>query len=83
VDEDITVSSIVGIIKSRGAGLLEKVELFDIYRGRQVSEGKKSASFSLTYRAPDRTLTDKEAEKVHQSILNALDLELKAVLRDV
>ncbi|WP_394277786.1 phenylalanine--tRNA ligase subunit beta [Luteococcus sp.] len=45
-----------------GAGeLLESCELFDIYRGPQVGEGKKSLAFSLHFRAPDRTLKDKES----------------------
>ncbi|NLT48410.1 MAG: phenylalanine--tRNA ligase subunit beta, partial [Clostridiales bacterium] len=82
VDEDVTVASMKDIILNNGSGLLEKVELFDIYRGKQVPEGKKSASFTLTYRAPDRTLTDSQVAEVHESILKALNAELNAVLRD-
>ncbi len=82
VGEDVTVASMKAIIQKNGSGLLEKVELFDIYRGKQVPEGKKSASFTLTYRAPDRTLTDSEANEVHEWILKALNEELNAVLRD-
>ncbi|MFA5634400.1 MAG: phenylalanine--tRNA ligase subunit beta [Anaerovoracaceae bacterium] len=82
VDEDVTVASMKTIIQNNGSGLLEKVELFDIYRGKQVPEGKKSASFTLTYRAPDRTLTDSQTNEVHESILKALSEELNAVLRD-
>jgi phenylalanyl-tRNA synthetase beta chain len=83
VDEDTTVASLRGVIINKGAGLLEKVELFDIYRGKQVPEGKKSVSFTLTYRASDRTLTDEEVNKVHESVLDALNRELGAVLRDL
>ncbi|HAF59691.1 MAG TPA: hypothetical protein DCK81_00905, partial [Clostridiales bacterium UBA9856] len=75
--------SLRGVIINKGAGLLEKVELFDIYRGKQVPEGKKSVSFTLTYRASDRTLTDEEVNKVHESVLDALNRELGAVLRDL
>ncbi len=82
-EEDITVSSMKAVIEGNGAGLLEKVELFDIYRGKQVPAGKKSVSFNLTYRASDRTLTDTEVNKVHESILKALHEKLHAVLRDL
>lgn len=43
---------------------LEKIELFDVYRGAGLPEGKQSLAFSLTFRAPDRTLTDDEVNKV-------------------
>ena len=82
-DEEISVDAILALIKENGKAILEKVELFDIYRGKQVPEGKKSASFTLTYRALDRTLTDNEVTKVHQSILVALKERLNAVLRDM
>jgi len=82
-DEDTTVAAMKAVIVDKGAGLLENVELFDIYRGKQVPDGKKSVSFTLTYRASDRTLTDSEVNQVHESILNALALELNAVLRDM
>jgi phenylalanyl-tRNA synthetase beta chain len=46
----------------RGAGpLLESVQLFDVYTGTQVGEGRKSLAFALRFRAPDRTLTDAES----------------------
>lgn len=83
VDEDTTVDSIESIIKNMGSGLLERVELFDIYRGKQVADGKKSTSFTLTYRAGDRTLTDGEVAKTHEGILKALRDTLNAVLRDI
>ena len=61
--------------------LLEKLELFDVYRGAQVAEGKKSVAFSLTLRSADHTLTDKEADEIIQNVLAALEAELGAVLR--
>ncbi|GAB1475191.1 phenylalanine--tRNA ligase subunit beta [Bacillota bacterium] len=82
-DSEVTVDSILALIKENGRDLLEKVELFDIYRGKQVPEDKKSASFTLTYRAADRTLTDKEVSGIHQGILLALKEKLDAVLRDI
>ena len=81
VDEDIYVAEMESVIREAGGQLLEKVELFDVYRGKQVQEGKKSAAFNLTYRAGDRTLTDEEVVKVHQKVLDALKEKLDAVLR--
>ena len=66
----------------RGAGkLLEEVQLFDLYTGSQIQQGKKSAAFSLTLRAPDRTLTDAEADKAVSGAVAELQSSAGAVLR--
>lgn len=83
VKEEIFVAEIESVIREIGGKLLEKVALFDVYRGKQVQEGKKSVAFNLTYRAADRTLTDEEVVKVHQKVLEALKERLDAVLRDM
>lgn len=83
VREDTYVAEIESIIKEFGGKLLESVALFDVYRGKQVQQGKKSAAFNLTYRASDRTLTDEEVVKVHQKVLDALKEKLDAVLREM
>jgi phenylalanyl-tRNA synthetase beta chain len=59
------------------------VKLFDVYRGNQVEEGKKSCAFTLVYRAKDRTLKEEEVNSIHQEVLNALKEEANAVLREV
>ena len=64
-----------------GGKLVEKVELFDIYRGPQVGEGKKSVSMRVTLRANDRTLTVDEADQVSRKILNDLELKMGLTLR--
>lgn len=82
-DESVTVGALCALIQSNGGGILESVSLFDVYRGKQIPEGKKSLSFSLTYRASDRTLTDEEVEKVHNGILETLRTETGASLREM
>ena len=82
VDEDETVASLEAVIKEAGTELLRQVKLFDVYRGEQVGEGKKSVAFSLTYRHDDRTLTDEETEAMHQEVLRALREKTGAVIRD-
>ena len=83
VKEDIYVAEMESIIKEAGGKLLESVALFDVYRGKQVAEGRKSVAFNLKYRASDRTLTDEEVVKVHQKVLDALREKLDAVLREM
>ena len=83
VDEDTEVGTIEAIIKSKGEDILEDVKLFDVYRGKQVEDGKKSVAFSLTYRDKNKTLTDDDVAKVHNNVLEALGNQLNAVLREM
>ena len=82
-DEDMTVDQIEDVIWEAGTEILKGIKLFDIYRGKQVREGKKSMAFSLTYRAVDRTLTDEEVQTVHGKVLDALEKKLGVTLRDM
>ena len=82
VSEDTTVSEIEKVINGVGVEILRDVVLFDVYRGEQVGEGKKSVAFSLTYRHEDRTLTDEETEEANGRIVASLKEELGAVIRD-
>ena len=60
---------------------LEKLELFDVYQGAQVSQGKKSVAFSLALRSYDHTLTDQEADAAVQKALVRLKEERGAEIR--
>lgn len=81
VDEDVLVQDIEKIIKSKSGNILESLNIFDIYRGSQVPEGKKSVSYSIIFRDRSKTLNDKEINKLIEIILNALKLSLGAELR--
>ena len=83
VDEEMEVGRIESVIRKHGGKILESVRLFDVYRGKQVDEGKKSVAFSLVYRDKDKTLTDEEVNGVHETVLKALKEKLNAVLRDI
>jgi len=63
------------------AKLLENVTLFDVYRGAPVPEGRKSVAFGLSLRAPDRTLTDAEADALCSAIRERLKARLGAEIR--
>ena len=80
-EETLEVGSIFATAKKAGGKLVEDVSLFDIYRGPQVGENKKSVSIRVTLRAADRTLTVEEAEKAGSKILKALEAELGITLR--
>ena len=82
-DEEMTVGQIEAVITEAATELLRSVKLFDIYRGQQVGEGKKSMAFSLTYRAADRTLTDEDVQAVHGKVLEALREKLGLTLREM
>ena len=81
VDEGVTAVDVEDVIRQGGGDFLAKVQLFDIFRGVQVGEGKKSLAFNLTYIAPDRTLTDKEVTKLRRKIVYLLGSKLGAELR--
>ena len=80
-DESVTVGQLEAAIRKGARGLLKEVELFDIYRGANIPEGKKSVAFNLVLRADDRSLTGEEADEDVTSILETLEKELGAVLR--
>ena len=71
-DDDLPVQSIEKAIRAGAGKLLEKTELFDIYKGKQIPEGKKSVAFNITMRSADRTLTDEDVEKAMNKILKNL-----------
>ena len=79
--EAVTVAALSDCIRAAGGKLLRSVELFDIYRGKGIASGSKSAAFRLTLRADDRTLTDADSDGVVSAVLAALEKELNAKLR--
>ncbi|MBI2953832.1 MAG: phenylalanine--tRNA ligase subunit beta [Chloroflexi bacterium] len=89
VEQDIAVVSSVDIpaelvkatISRAGGELVKSVDLFDVYQGPGIPEGKRSIAYHIVYQAPDRTLTDEEVSKVQKHIEDVLEKELRATLR--
>ena len=81
MEEGTTVGSVLDVIRKTGGALLEKAEMFDIYRGAQLLSGKKSVAFSLTFRNAERTLSDDDVNPLMQKILAACEAECSATLR--
>lgn len=81
IDESILAQDIEKIIKSKSGNILEKYEIFDVYRGEQIPQNKKSISYSITFRDKSKTLNDKEVNSVIQKILDELKNKFGAELR--
>jgi phenylalanyl-tRNA synthetase beta chain len=82
VAEAVTHETIVKTIQQARPAHLEHIELFDVFRGRHVPAGQKSLAYALTYRHPDRTLTDAEVNAAHAQVLARLRQQLQAVIRE-
>ena len=78
--KEILCSQVEDIIEKKGGKLVESYHLFDIYEGSQIAAGMKSMAYSITFRAADRTLEDKEVNAAMEKILKALE-ELGIELR--
>ena len=70
--EETPIGQIEKMIRSVAGKTIESIQLFDVYTGQQIEAGKKSVAFSLILRAPDRTLTDGEADALIKKILQKL-----------
>lgn len=81
VDDSVLAQDLENIFIKQGGALLESYKLFDVYKGSQLPEGKKSIAYNLVYRNKEKTLTDKEVEKVHDKIVRTLEHVLGATLR--
>ena len=79
VDEQVTYRSVENTIRS--FSLVTEVTLFDLYRGEQISSGKKSFAIRIIYQSLSRTLTDEEVDRTQRQMLDMLQRELGAFLR--
>jgi phenylalanyl-tRNA synthetase beta chain len=82
VSEHINHEQVVQTVKKVRPDFLESVELFDVFRGRNIPEGRKSVAYTLTYRHAERTLKDKEANASHEKVVSALRDQLSAEIRE-
>jgi len=80
VDEQVSYRTVENIIQS--FPLVTQVTLFDLYRGKQIPEGKKSFAIRIVYQSLSHTLTDEEVDQTQEQMLARLHQELGATLRD-
>jgi phenylalanyl-tRNA synthetase beta chain len=81
VDDAVPASRVAAVISDAAGDLLADLRLFDVFRGEQVGEGRRSLAFSLRLQAIDRTLTDDELASVRQQVIDAVQSALPATLR--
>lgn len=79
VDENVTYEGVDSILRS--SPLVTQVTLFDLYRGGQIREGRKSFAIRIVYQSDSRTLTDEEVDGIQRQTLDRLHRELGAALR--
>ncbi|MDP4119055.1 MAG: phenylalanine--tRNA ligase subunit beta [Bacillota bacterium] len=81
IDSGVPVADIENVIKSSGGKILEEIKLFDIYKGKQIPDGKKSVAFALTLRSADGTLAEEEINSAMNKIIKNINDNLGGVLR--
>jgi phenylalanyl-tRNA synthetase beta chain len=82
VEDHVAAAALLSAIKESGGQFLESARAFDEYHGAQVPEGHKSVAFALTFRSPERTLTDAEVDKVMAEIRLGLEKRHRARFRE-
>jgi phenylalanyl-tRNA synthetase beta chain len=81
VDDKMPVERPFEFIRSLNEPLMESVEIFDIFRSDSIGAGKKSVGYRLTYRAPDRSLTDEEVNALHEELIRKVTERFGVSLR--
>ena len=81
IDEKTPHADLEAAIREAAGGLLESVELFDVFRGGAVPAGRQSLAFSLRYQAPDHTLEEDEVSAAHARVEKALQSRFGAEVR--
>lgn len=82
VPEATTHDSVLQVVKQTKPANLESVELFDVFRGKNVPEGQKSLAYAFTYRNSERTLTDAEVGAAHEKLVEQFKKSLQAAVRE-
>ncbi|MOA05837.1 Phenylalanine--tRNA ligase beta subunit [compost metagenome] len=81
MDAAVEAGALITSIKETAGELLESVQVFDVFTGSKLGEGKKSIALSLVYRHMERTLTDEEITAAHDKVVETLEQTFAAELR--
>ena len=81
VDKNVAAGDVLTAIKKIGRGLVSEAEVFDVYEGEHIAEGKKSMAITITYTNPDATLKEKEVSDMENAIKFELTKKFKVELR--
>jgi phenylalanyl-tRNA synthetase beta chain len=81
VAHEYSADQVAAAIRKYAGGELESLTLIDVYEGERIAKGSRSMTFSLVFRAKDRTLSDADLAKVRARIIKGLEHDVKATLR--
>ncbi|MBP1968845.1 phenylalanyl-tRNA synthetase beta chain [Virgibacillus natechei] len=81
LDDHVVAGEVKSTIEEIGAPLVKNVQIFDVYQGDNLAEGKKSIAYSLLYQHPDKTLKDHEVEESYQKIIETVNTKFNAHVR--
>jgi phenylalanyl-tRNA synthetase beta chain len=81
VPETVSAGTVEEVVREAGGALLERIVLFDVYRGAGLNEGEKSLGFTMEFRASDRTLTDQEVDELVRGMVKAAEAKTGARVR--
>ena len=81
VSSDVTAGELLAAVKRASSKLIRSTEVFDVYEGEHIGQGRKSVALRITYQAPDHTLKEEEIAPVHERILALLKDKVNAELR--
>lgn len=81
IDKNISADEIAKAIKKAAGSLLTNIEIFDVYEGANIPEGKRSIAYSLSFGTNDRTLTDEEINNIMSKVIDNLQNKMGAELR--
>jgi phenylalanyl-tRNA synthetase beta chain len=81
VPDDVPAGAVLRLLRQSGGALLESVRAFDVFRSEMLGPGRVSVAFALTFRAPDRTLTDGEVGELRRTCIDAVTAAFGAELR--
>lgn len=81
LDKNIKFTDVKDIALKKGKKQLREIELFDVYEGDKIAEDKKSYAISLVFRDDQRTMSDKEVDKIIQSLIEQYTKQLNATIR--
>jgi len=81
LNDKIMSEEIIEEINKINIAILKEITIFDIYKGKNIEQGKKSIAFSLTFQSEERTLTDEEVDSIVKNIIHSIENKFNAQLR--
>jgi len=82
VDRSVQSAMLINIVKENGKDLIESVDIFDVYQGKQIAPQEKALAVRISYRSKERTLTDDEVNNIHEEVIEEIRRQTGGKLRE-